>query len=167
MLIQSKKGNIGSTDIAGKKIDWLALEWYETNKRILRKKTGMGKDVSLKFMKENPKLSQGDILFEDDAYIIAVDVLACHCMIIEPKDMFEMASLCYEIGNKHLPLYFDNNHLLVPFEEPLFKLLVAQGYPVKQERMKLLNPLKTSVSPHVHGSESLFSRIMKLTTSHE
>jgi urease accessory protein len=57
--------------------------------------------------------------------------------------------------------------LLVPFEQPLFRVLAAQGYDVKQEKRKLLHPLKTTVSPHAHGNETLFSRIMKLTTSHE
>jgi urease accessory protein len=81
--------------------------------------------------------------------------------------MFEMASICYEIGNKHLPLFFENDELLVPFEMPLYKLLTAQGYGVKQEQRKLLQPLKTTVSPHSNSSETLFSKIMKLTTTNE
>jgi urease accessory protein len=78
-----------------------------------------------------------------------------------------MASVCYEIGNKHLPLFYESDELLVPFELPLFRLLSAQGYDVKQEERKLLQPLKTTVSPHEHGGSSLFSKIMKLTTSNE
>jgi urease accessory protein len=85
---------------------------------------------------------------------------------IKPNNMFEMASICYEIGNKHLPLFYENDELLVPFELPLFRLLEAQGYDVKQDKRKLLQPLKTTVSPHAHpGGETLFSKIMKLTAS--
>jgi urease accessory protein len=166
LLIQQKIANLHSYQ-TNKIIDWLSLEWYETNKRILRKKTKAGKDVSLKFLSENPSLTEGDILFEDERMIIAVEVLPCDCLVIQPKDMVEMASVCYEIGNKHLPLFFEENALLVPFEKPLFRLFTAQGYDVKQEKRKLLQPLKTTVSPHAHGNETLFSKIMKLTNSNE
>ena len=75
-----------------------------------------------------------------------------------------MASVCYEIGNKHLPLFYEADQLLVPFEMPLYKLLSAQGYIIIKEKRKLLKPLKTTVSPHSGGTnDSLFSKIMKLT----
>lgn len=168
MLIQHKAGHLVLTTGNKKDIDWLALEWYETGKRILRKRTKAGKEVSLKFLDKNPALTEGDILYEDEKTIIAVTILPCEVIAIKPTNMFEMASVCYEIGNKHLPLFYENDELLVPFELPLFRLLEAQGYEVKQDKRKLLQPLKTTVSPHAHLSgETLFSKIMKLTTSNE
>ena len=167
MIIQQKTGNIDSVNIGDRSVDFLELEWHETTKRILRKKTKAGEEVSLKFLNENPSLTEGDILYEDDQTIIAVTVLPSDAIVIKPKNMFEMASACYEIGNKHLPLFYGNDELLVPFELPLFRLLSTQGYDVKQEERKLVQPLKTTVSPHEHGSSSLFSKIMKLTTSNE
>ena len=59
-----------------------------------------------------------------------------------------MASVCYEIGNKHLPLFYEDDELLLPYEAPLFQLLLAAGYDVKQGKRKLLDPLRTSVTPH-------------------
>ena len=166
MLIQKKIGHIDSFTVADRSIDQLCLEWYETNKRILRKKTRSGKEISLKFMNENPGLTDGDVLYEDGESIIVVEVLPCHCLVIEPGNMFEMASVCYEIGNKHLPLFFDNDCLLVPFEKPLLVLLSAQGYVIKQEERKLIHPLKTTVAPHGNeGSNTLFSRIMRMTSN--
>ena len=167
MLIQKKIGHIDAFDLKGRAIDWLQLEWYEAGKRILRRKTRSGKDVALKFMAENNGLTQGDIIYEDEQAVIAIEILPCECIVVKPKDMFEMASACYEIGNKHLPLYFEENSLLVPFEKPLFRLLTAQDYNVSLENRKLLHPLKTTVSPHEHSNESLFSKIMKLTNSNE
>mgnify|MGYP000341174874 CR=1 FL=1 len=167
MIIQQKIGNIDSHSIGNRSIDWFELEWHEKNKRILRKSTKAGKEVSLKFLNENPTLTEGDILYEDDQTIIAVTVLSCDAIVIKPKNMFEMASACYEIGNKHLPLFYENNELLVPFELPLFRLLSTQGYDVRQEERKLIQPLKTTISPHEHGRGSLFSKIMKLTASNE
>ncbi|MFP5042322.1 urease accessory protein UreE [Parasediminibacterium sp. JCM 36343] len=161
MLIQEKKGNL-HTYAGNKNIDWLPLEWFETNKRIQRKKTTAGIEISLKFLNENPKLTQGDILHETENSLIVVEVLPCDCIVVQPKSMFEMASVCYEIGNKHLPLFFENDAVLVPFEMPLYRLLLAQGYQVLQEKRKLIQPLNTTVSSHGHPeSNSLFSKIMK------
>jgi urease accessory protein len=164
MLIQQKIGNINNSPTT-KTIDWLELQWYEMNKRVLRKRTRTGKEIALKFLNENPNLTQGDILFEDETEIIVVEILSCECLVIKPKNMFEMASVCYEIGNKHLPLFFEDDVVLVPFEMPLYRLLSAQGYEIKQEKRKLLQPLKTTVSPHGNESNSLFSKIMKLTSN--
>ncbi len=167
MLIKEKKGNIKSVGASDKTIDVVTFEWYETNKRIQRKVTKSGTDISLKFLKGNPLIAEGDIFFEDDYSIIIAEVLPCECLVIAPKNMFEMASVCYEIGNKHLPLFFENDEVLVPFEKPLFKLLITLGYSIKQEQRKLLQSLKTTVTPHGNQNETLFSKIMKLTVNNE
>ncbi|MBI3720512.1 MAG: urease accessory protein UreE [Sphingobacteriales bacterium] len=165
MIITQTLGNINTIDTSNKVIDWLPLQWFETSKRILRKKTLSGKEVALKFLNESTTLTQGDIVWQDEQTIIAIDVLPCDCLVIQPKNMFEMASVCYEIGNKHLPLFYENDELLVPFELPLQRLLMAQGYEVRNEKRKLLQSLKTTVAPHGNNNESLFSRIMKLSSN--
>jgi urease accessory protein len=167
MLIQQKLGNINAININNRNIDWLQLEWYEAGKRILRRQTLAGNDIALKFLNKNPALTQGDVLYEDNALIIAVEILPCEVLAIQPANLYEMASVCYEIGNKHLPLFFDKEELLVPFEMPLFRLLSAQGYAIKQDKRKLLHPLKTTVTPHAHSNTSLFSKIMQLTNAAE
>ena len=165
MLVQQKLGNINSST-TNKNIDWLDLDWYETNKRILHKKTRAGIEVIMKFLKENQNLKQGDILFEDDESIIVIDIQPCDAIVIKPKNNFEIANICYEIGNKHLPLFFHDDELMIAYEAPLFNLLLSLGYDVKKENRKLLNPLKTSVASHAHNSsESLFAKIMKLSNS--
>lgn len=162
MLVQEKIGHINSFAINNRTIDWLPLHWYEAKKRIWKKETENGKDVAVRFLNENPALTEGDILFANDEIIIAVSILPCNCIVVQPANMFQMASVCYEIGNKHLPLFYEAEQLLVPFENPLYKLLSAQGYAVTQENRKLLQPLNTTVAPHGNSSETLFSKIMKL-----
>jgi urease accessory protein len=164
MLIQQKRGNINTVTINNRSIDWLQLEWYETSKRIMRRQTRAGIDLALKFLDKDPALAQGDILYENDTLVIAVEILPCEVLVIQPANLFEVASVCYEIGNKHLPLFFEKEELLVPFEMPLFRLLSSQGYAIKQDKRKLLQPLKTTVSPHEH-SNSLFTKIMQFTNA--
>lgn len=166
MIIKEKLGNISTFEIRGKHVDWLEMHWYETRKRIQHKKTRSGKEITMKFLSESPEITQGDVFYQDEFMIIAAEILPCDCIIVKPETIFETASLCYEIGNKHLPLFFEDDSLLVPYESPLFSLLTAQGYRVLREDRKLLQPLKTTVSPHgEQGSTSLFSKIMQLTTS--
>lgn len=165
MVIQNKIGNLSDFNTSGKAIDWISLEWYEAGKTILRKTTQSGKEIQVRFLNKNPALTEGDVLFADDSTVIAITILTCDCIVIHPKDMFEMASVCYEIGNKHLPLFYEAEALLIPTDLPLLRLLIAQGYAVKEEKRKLLHPLKTTVSPHAGApGETLFSRIMKITT---
>lgn len=168
MLIQQKIAALDAIVLANRTIDYLPLEWYETSKRIMRKRTQNGQEVALKFLAENPRLTQGDVLYEDSQTVIVVEVLPCDALVIKPASMHEMASICYEIGNKHLPLFYENDSLLAPYDAPLFRLLTASGYAVERQQRQLLHPLNTSVSPHAHTeSGSLFSKILKLTASPE
>ncbi|MES2890536.1 MAG: urease accessory protein UreE [Bacteroidota bacterium] len=164
MLVKEKLGNINFFAISNRKIDYLFIEWYEATKRILHKKTISGRDVAMKFLNENPQLSEGDVVYEDDFNIVVVEISPCDAIIVRPRTMFEMAAVSYEIGNKHIPVFYDQEELMVAFERPLYNSLLAAGYDVHQGSRKLVTPLKTSVAPHGKTQgDTLFSRIMKLT----
>ena len=164
MLIQQKIGNIGSFEINNRKIDTLPLAWYETNKRILHKNTVSGIKISLKFLKEDPEFTQGDIIFYDKNTLVLIDIIPCDTIIIRPGSMYRMASLCYEIGNKHLPLFINQDEVLVPYESPLFNWLTVAGFEPARESRQLLHPLRTTTIAHSHNnSGGLFTKIMQLT----
>jgi len=166
MIIQETIGNLDTLGDPPGTIDWLPLEWYETEKRIQRKRTKSGKEVMLKFLRENPGLRQGDILSIVGSAIIAVDIIPAECIVIQPRNLHEMAALCYEIGNKHLPLFYDHGKLIVPFEGPIFRHLIALEYDAVRDVMKLVGALKTTTAPHKHSNRTgLFETIMQLTQS--
>jgi urease accessory protein len=165
MIIKEKVGNLQGFRSIGYQVDWLPLEWYETGKRILHKQTAAGRNVVLKFLKEAPQLQQDDIIFKDDNCVIVIDILPCEVIVVQPTNMYEMAVACYEIGNKHLPLFYEGDAILIPYEAPLLKMLQASGFGLKREYRKLLHPLKTTVSPHAHSNSSLFSKILQLTSN--
>lgn len=168
MIIKQKISNIKDEDQGGLLIDYLELEWYETSKRILHKKTNSGREVTLKFLNHRQELAEGDILFRDNQYTIVVAIRTCEAIIVKPRTMYEMAYVCYEIGNKHLPLFYENDELLIPYESPIMKILQASGFKPSIQNRKLMNQLKTSVTPHPHAeSKSLFSRILQLTSPNE
>lgn len=166
MIIKEKLGNLKDVEVEGRNIDLVSLEWYETEKRILHKKSASGIEIVIRSLKESLRLTQDDIIYMDEKSIVAVDILPCDAIVVTPRNMDEAVTISYEIGNKHLPLFFSDNELTIPYDAPVLRILQASGYLVKTESRKLLHPLRTSVAPHSHNSgQSLFSKILQLTTS--
>ncbi|KAA2238591.1 urease accessory protein UreE [Chitinophaga agrisoli] len=166
MIIEDIIGNINTVPAGSRQTDLLQLEWYETARRIQRKQTVAGRDVALRLLKQGQRLQQGDIVYMDDQTMVVTDILPCEAIVVKPASMEEMGAVCYEIGNKHLPVFLQDNEVLIPWEEPLFRWLEAAGYaPVKAVR-KLTNMLRSNVMPHSHGDSggtSLFQKIINLT----
>ncbi len=167
MLVKNIVGNKAQYNLDGFEVDTLQLEWYELNKRIQRKQTSAGRDIALKFTAESIALKEGDVLYmsEEERVVIAVEVLPTLTIVISPSNMLEMATICYEIGNKHMPLFIDGEQILLPYEAPMFKWLESAGYAPVQEERKLLQRLKSNVSAHHHEMqephrESLFTKVI-------
>ena len=144
MLITEKIGNINFFNINNRKIDYVILEWHETNKRILHKKTIAGLDVVMEFVKENPALSEGDIIYEDDFNVIAIELKDCNTIVLRPKSMLEMGRICNEIGESGQQVFYQSDEILIAFEDSLFRSLLAAGYDMSVENRKLVTPLLKS-----------------------
>lgn len=167
MLVKEIVGHSQDVDLSGVEIDALHLEWYELNKRIQRKVSEKGRDVALKFTSEGVMLAEGDVLHLDatEGFAIVVRVRPTDTIVLSPKSMLEMATICYEIGNKHMPLFIEGDEILLPYEAPMFKWLIAAGYNPKEESRQLTNRLKSKASDHHHSHaeehhESLFSKVI-------
>jgi urease accessory protein len=165
IVVESIQGSINTVSLNGRSTDALQLEWFETGKRVLRRATTGGREIALRFLRESPLLQEGDVLWMDEQVAITVTILPSPTIVLTPVTMADMAAICYEIGNKHIPLFLSDNQILIPFEEPLFRWLEARGYAPVQEQRVLSNMLRSNVLPHNHSSgSSLFSKIMQLTS---
>jgi urease accessory protein len=166
MLITKISGNIAHESIEHLQVDLLELEWYEANKSIQRKASNDGVDLALKFLKEGQCLLDGDILYQDQQKAIVVHIKPCEAIVLKPKTMIEMGTICYEIGNKHMPLFIQGDLVLMPFEEPMYKWLEVSGYAPRKEKHQLLNLLKSNVAPHKHSlNTSLFNKIITMASN--
>ena len=165
ILVKEKLGNIYTAFSLNCEIDILPVEWYEKRKRILHKQTKNGGQVSLKFLNKNPDLADGDILYADEKKIIAVEIQPCKCIIISLENSLKAASISYEIGNRHLSLFYEVNDLLLPYDVQMHNLLQALGYIIKIEERKLNKSFHTTVLPHlqVGVSGSLANKTNKLS----
>lgn len=163
MIIEHKIGTLQDTDTGSRTIDYLRMEWHEANKRIQRRKTENGREIAFRFLIESPRLDQDDIVYMDDEVAIVIDILPCDAIEITPSGMLEMGTVCYEIGNKHLPLFLQNDRVLIPYEDPIYKWLNAKGFRAEKVHTRLLNLLNSTVQPHDHPTGlgvSIFSKIM-------
>jgi urease accessory protein len=164
IVVKEKLGNIQATSTLNRNIDILAIEWHETGKRILHKKTSQGKGIAIKFLNENPDLREGDILWQDETNIVVVEINPCECIVINPGDMINASAASYEIGNRHLPLFYEGDELLIPYDVPLYNLLQSLGYTVKVEKRKLNGQFHTTILPHLQVDVTGINKINQLTT---
>lgn len=139
--------------IENKTGDTLEIEWYETTKTIIRRKTISGVEIAIRKNNRIP-LADGDILWEDSERYITLVIKPCECIVFTPGSLREMGIICFEIGNKHIPIYIDDsNNVSVAYETPLFTLLERAGYRPRIETKKLLRTHMLRV--HGHGSENV------------
>lgn len=112
--------------------DYLELDWYDLDKGILRRTTVQGREIGIKNLKAIP-LRTGDVLFHDADLCVSVRVLPCLCLFIHPRNSLEMAKICFDIGNRHLPIVIKSaREVRVAYEAPLHRLFERQGYEVKE-----------------------------------
>ena len=124
-------GNIRTGDARKEKpTDLVELEWFDTEKRILRVRTVGGQEIGFRNLSGAP-LQDGDILYESDQQRITVRILPCLCLVFHPRDKMEMAKVCFEIGNRHLPIYISEEaEVVLAYEWPVHQLLKNRHYDV-------------------------------------
>lgn len=167
-IVSEIKGNAKNLNLEGKEVDYFDLEWFETTRKVLRKKTRInGEEVAFRILKENFRVKHLDILFEEGNKIILASVIPAPAIILQPKTMLQMGTICYEIGNQHIPIFIENDEVILPFEDPIFKVLDKAGYnPVEGKRV-FENMLKATpehvVETGNHNSvdvDALFSKVL-------
>jgi urease accessory protein len=122
---------------ANRVIDFLELEWYETAKTIIRKRTLGGLDAAIRKDSASNPLLDGDVIYHDERLAIVVKILPCICLVVKPSNFKDMVAVCNEIGNRHIAMHIgDQSEIATEFEHPLYQVLNRRGYnPQKEERV--------------------------------
>lgn len=164
-IISEILGNAKGKDLSSKKVVYFDLEWFETTRKVLRKTTKDGQEIAVRILKENFRIKHNDIFFEDANELIIANVLPADAVIVQPKTMMEMGTICYEIGNQHIPIFIENDEIIIPYEDPIFNLLNKSGYnPMKGKRI-FENMLKATqdhalTNDTMIDMDSLFSKVL-------
>jgi urease accessory protein len=140
-----------NVDLNGIEIDYVQVEWYEVSKKILHKVSKNGIDVGIRLDRNDP-LKQGDILWIKGNKALVVDIPECDCIALKPQTTVMMGKACYEIGNRHTPLFFQEDELLLPYDEPLLLALKKYGFDAYKRTARLISPLGgEDAHVHLHG----------------
>ena len=135
-------------------LDTVSLQWFEADRRIIRTTTTGGREIAFRLLKEGQRLHHEDVVYLDKQLAIVVQIEPSEVMVLAPQTLQEMARACYEIGNKHTPLFLDGNELLLPFDKPLFEWLQAAGFAPTRQQRRLSEQLRANSAPGVGGGHS-------------
>lgn len=120
-------------------IQYLEVEWYEVFRSRMKRKTNKGILVSM-HKNSNEIIRDGEILFADDQRTIRLRIKACDCIVVFPHSLHEMGRICFEIGNKHIPIFLNNNQeVCVAYDANLYQLLSSGNFDMRLES-RILHP---------------------------
>lgn len=145
MITEKIYGKLSNTN---KEIDTVSIDWFERDKKIMRKVTSAGEEIGIKI--EEP-LNEGDIIYEDEEKIIVVEIAPCDLISIDIVTMQEMGRLCFELGNRHLSLSIGENTVKCPFDEPTFEYLKRLGFKAIKVHEKFSGYIECKAHAHTHN----------------
>ncbi|MGE9657769.1 urease accessory protein UreE [Snodgrassella alvi] len=158
IIIQTIIGNLQTLtqekQITTQMLDTVCLQWFEADRRIIRTTTAGGREIAFRLLKEGQRLHHDDVVYLDKQLVIAVQIEPSDVMVLAPQTLPEMARACYEIGNKHTPLFLDGNELLLPFDKPLFEWLQAAGFAPTRQQRRLSEQLRANSAPGIGAGHS-------------
>ncbi|MCQ9122928.1 urease accessory protein UreE [Rodentibacter caecimuris] len=153
-IMENILGNLSDLQQEGKittqAIERVPLQWYESERNILRKTTDTGREVAFRLLKEGQRLKHNDVVFISDELAIVIDILPSEVIVLSPKTLPEMARACYEIGNKHSPLFLDGDEVTLSYDKPMFDWLQAAGFNPQKAERRLSQALRAN-SAQGHG----------------
>ena len=129
MICEKILGKLENIDLQGKKLEFVSVEWHEAFKKIHRKVTDAGREIGIRLDDSVLKtgLLEGDVLYVDPELVIAVHTPPCEVVKakVSPHHPEMIPKVCYEIGNRHAPLFYgeDSYTFLTPYNEPMLLML--------------------------------------------
>ncbi|ALL06156.1 hypothetical protein AQ505_12035 [Pedobacter sp. PACM 27299] len=103
--------------------DSLILEWYEVNRTLIKRETLAGRKVHLD-KPSSTVLQQGTLIYQDDAVVIRIFIKPCTCMVLHSNDLEVVGLFCFDVGNRHLPIYMIDDHkIAIAYDGRLFPAL--------------------------------------------
>ena len=144
-------------DLTGKTVEYVDIEWHEAFKKIHRKTTDSGREVGIRL--DDSVLTRGlfqdDVIYADEKLVIAVNTPPCEVIEVslEPGHEKYVAKVCYEIGNRHAPLFWGDqeNTFITIYNEPMMVMLEKlHGVRAEKKTLKLDFDRRISASIHNH-----------------
>lgn len=156
MLCEQILGKLEEMDVSGRRIEYVEIQWHEAFKKIHRKSTDQGREVGIRMDDSvlSRGLFQGDVIYADEEVVIAVSTPPCEVIEISLTEGHEMmaAKVCYEIGNRHAPLFWgENGTYITIYDEPMMAMVSKiHGVCAEKKLAKLDFDKRISAAIHNH-----------------
>ena len=149
MIVEKILGNIKDENFKNFKIDYVDVDWFEAQKRILKLTSRNQVSVGVRLDKESQEkgLNQGDVLYVENDTAIVVNIREDDCIVVKiPEEKNRIVKLAWELGNRHTPLFFNETYdnVLFPYDFPLFDMIQKMGFGPERKQDKIHNNLAVS-----------------------
>ncbi len=117
----------------------LCIEWFEAGRSLIKRKTVQG--TTLHLQRRNGKyLTDGQIIYQDAKRFVRISTLPCPCMVLTAEDAAVIGDFCYDVGNRHLPVFcIGKNTFAVAYDARLYEALASKfGAHLRLEQLQLL-----------------------------
>ena len=142
ILCEKILGSMADPAFADCQADYVEIEWHEAYKRLHQKMTRSGLEIGIRLDTDilTRGLREGDILWQDDNWVIAATMVA---------------KVCYELGNKHAALLWGETEMqfVTPYNEPTLQLLNKLHGVTACKKLVKFNfdkSISSTVSSHTH-----------------
>jgi urease accessory protein len=158
MIIEEPIGTVRDPEFAQLKYDTVNLEWFDTHKRIGRVVSKHGMEIGIRLNQATTLrgLRHDDVLYVHDGQAIVVNIPPVTCLVVSVNKRNELIRLCYEVGNRHAPLYYDAkaDEFLFPYDKPMEQLLNNLNFAVRCKQAQLHPEQRVGLAKaHDHSHE--------------
>lgn len=154
MIVDKILGNLKGQHPEGEVVP-VVFAWFETEKKRIAKTAADGTELGVCV---GELLHPGDVLGEAGGKIYVVEVEPAPLIETRVSTMQEMGRLCFELGNRHLPLRIQEHTVSVPYDEPTLLYLQRLGFDSRQVYADFSDHIACRAHgvgehshPHTHG----------------
>jgi urease accessory protein len=138
-----------TTDAKRLERDTVHLDWEGRQKCRQRLTTQAGQQIGLA-LPTGTVLTPGDVLYRDEQVEIVVEGVPEKVFVLRPTEREAFGLVCYQLGNLHRPIGFQDSAILVPYEPVLENQLRRLGYAYTIEERVFTHAARRPSQAHSH-----------------
>jgi len=130
-IIDRLLAEVSEEDLRGKQADRLALTSEQRRWTRGRFVTFVGRDVAFA-LPTGTQLEPGQTIWIESDWYLTIEAAPEPLLEIRARDQREAIRIAFDVGNRHFPLAYDADRLLVPDDPAMIQLLDRIGAPWKK-----------------------------------
>ena len=147
LVVEKLPSPVAAEHLQGKEADRLLLTWEQRRWARGRFATARGREIALA-LPTGTRLEPGHTVCVEADWYLTIEAVPEPLLAISPRNREEAIRIAFEIGNRHLPLAFEADTLMVPDDAAMVRLLDRTGVPWER-RFAAFNPIP-KLSRHEH-----------------